>query len=82
LFPQLAGLAVERVFLAGRSVRIQARASSAGSVCPACGVWSVRVHSRYGRRLADTAAGGQEVAVQLQVRRFFCRNGACASVVI
>jgi transposase len=80
LFPQLAGLAVERVFLAGRSVRIQARASSPGSACPACGVWSVRVHSRYGRRLADTAAGGQEVAVQLQVRRFFCRNQACPSV--
>jgi transposase len=80
LFPQLAGLAVERVFLARRSVRIQARTSSAGSACPACGVWSVRVHSRYGRRLADTAAGGQEVAVQLLVRRFFCRNQACANV--
>jgi transposase len=80
LFPQLAGLAVERVFLAGRSVRIQARTSSAGSVCPACGAWSVRVHSRYGRRLADTAAGGQEMAVHLQVRRFFCINNACANV--
>jgi transposase len=80
LFPQLAGLAVERVFLAGRSVRIQARASSAGSACPACGVWSVRVHSRYERRLADTAAGGQEVVVQLLARRFFCGNQACASV--
>jgi transposase len=43
-------------------------------------VWSLRVHSRYERRLADTAAGGQEVVVQLLVRRFFCRNDACASV--
>ena len=80
MFPQLAGLVVERVFLAGRSVRIQARTSSAGSVCPACGAWSVRVHSRYGRRLADTAAGGQEVAVHLLVRRFFCGNNLCATV--
>jgi transposase len=80
VFPQLAGLAVERVFTAGKSVRIQARTSSAGSDCPACGVRSVRVHSRYERRLADTAAGGQEIFILLQVRRFFCRNDGCAAI--
>ena len=79
MFPQLAGLAVERVFTAGKSVRIQARTSSAGSDCPACGVRSVRVHSRYERRLADTAAGGQEMFILLQVRRFFCRNDGCSA---
>jgi transposase len=36
------------------------------------------VHSRYQRQLADTAAGGQELLIHLQVRRFFCGNGACA----
>jgi hypothetical protein len=61
LFAQLAGLAVERVFTAGESMRIQARTSSAGSDCPVCGVRSIRVHSRYERRLADAAAGGQEM---------------------
>ena len=35
------------------------------------------MHSRYERRLADTAIGGQEVQVQLAVRRFFCRNDDC-----
>jgi transposase len=80
LFPQLAGLAVERVFTAGKSVRIQARTSSAGSDCPACGVRSIRVHSRYERRLADTAAGGQEILILLQVRRFFCRNDGCTAI--
>ncbi len=39
---------------------------------------SRRVHSRYQRRLADTASGGQEVLIHLQARRFFCGNGACA----
>jgi hypothetical protein len=39
---------------------------------------SRRVHSSYGRRLADTASGGQEVLVDLQVRRFFCVNAECA----
>jgi transposase len=80
LFPQLAGLVIERVFMAGTSVRIQARTSSAGSACPACGVRSVQVHSRYERRLADTAAGGQEIFILLQVRRFFCGNDGCAAV--
>jgi transposase len=63
-------------------VRIQARASSPGACCPACGVRSDRVHSRYERRLADLAAGGQETLVHLRVRRFFCRNGGCAAVTL
>jgi transposase len=37
-----------------------------------------RVHSRYRRQLADTASGGQEVVIDLQTRRFFCKNQACA----
>lgn len=39
---------------------------------------SARVHSRYERKLADTASGGQEVLTHLQARRFFCSNDACA----
>ncbi len=66
--------------MAGKSVRIRARASGASSACPACGLASVRIHSRYERRLADTAAGGQETLVHLQVRRFFCQNDACPRV--
>jgi transposase len=54
-------------------VRIQVRASGPGAGCPACGAWSERVHSRYERRLADIAAGGQETLGHLQVRRFFGR---------
>lgn len=33
---------------------------------------SHRVHSRYERRLLDTAIGGCEVVICLSVRRFFC----------
>ena len=46
--------------------------------CPACGRTSRRVHSRYERRLADGAAGGQRVVIRLQVRRLFCDDPACA----
>jgi hypothetical protein len=36
-----------------------------------------RVHSRYERRLLDTAAGGREVLICLTVRRFLCQAPAC-----
>lgn len=35
------------------------------------------MHSRYRRQLADTASGGQQVLIDLQARRLFCKNGAC-----
>ena len=62
---------VERVFAAGGSVRVQARACGSSAVCPGCGALSWRVHSRYERRLLDMAAGGREVLICLTVRRFF-----------
>jgi transposase len=50
------------------------------AVCPGCGAVSRRVHSRYERRLLDTAAGGSEVVVCLAVRRFLCPGADCAKV--
>lgn len=41
---------------------------------------SRRVHSRYERRLLDTAAGSREVMICLSVRRFFCLDPGCAKV--
>ena len=55
-----------------------ARTCATQAACPGCSVVSRRVHSSYQRHLADTASGGQEVLVDLQVRRFFCGNPACA----
>lgn len=48
------------------------------AACPGCGVVSRRVHSRYERRLVDTASGSQQVLIHLQHRRFFCSNAGCA----
>jgi transposase len=41
---------------------------------------SGRVHSRYERRLLDTAVGGREVVICLAVRRFFCPDPGCGKV--
>ncbi len=71
---------VERVFRAGSSVRVQASTCARRAVCPACGGWPARVHSRYERRLSDLAAAGQETVIHLRVRRFFCPDEACKKV--
>jgi transposase len=77
LLPHLASVSVERIFRAGRSVRIVASTRCSQAACPGCGAVSRRVHSRYERRLSDTATGGQEVMICLSVRRFFCPDAAC-----
>lgn len=59
-------------------VQIQARTSPGPVACPGCGTVSERVHSRYERRLSDTASAGREVLIRLTVRRLFCDNPDCA----
>ncbi len=59
-------------------MHVVARTCASEAACTGCGVVSRRVHSSYQRQLADTASGGREVVIDLQVRRFFCGNGACA----
>jgi transposase len=38
---------------------------------------SDRMHSRYERRLSDTAIAGRETLIRLRVRRLFCHNADC-----
>jgi transposase len=59
-------------------VHVLARTCASEAACPGCGVVSRRVRSRYQRKLADTASGGQEVLIQLQAQRFLCGNDGCA----
>ena len=77
LLPHLAGVVVEQVDQLPGLVCLWARARSAGAACPGCGVVSSRVHSRYERRLADAAVGGQRVVIRLRARRFFCGAQGC-----
>ncbi|MFC9398066.1 ISL3 family transposase [Streptomyces sp. NPDC057027] len=48
--------------------------------CPDCGAQSGRVHSRYGRHLADAPCGGRSVVIELSMRRLFCDNAVCRRV--
>ncbi len=46
--------------------------------CPLCNAELDAVHSQYQRRLSDLPCAGQEVRLQLTVRKFFCQNPHCA----
>jgi hypothetical protein len=45
--------------------------------CPLCGRRSKRIHSRYGRTLADLPWGEYAVTIRLSIRRLFCDNAQC-----
>ncbi len=79
LLPHLGGVVVEAAELGG-SLCLWAHARADRGVCPRCGQPSGRVHSTYGRRLADAPVGGQRVLIRLAVRRFFCGNPDCPAV--
>ncbi|MFD8079643.1 ISL3 family transposase [Streptomyces sp. NPDC059718] len=74
---QVEGVVIEDALLDGEFVILRARAVSEQARCPGCGVATSRVHSGYVRRLADRAAGGRGVVIELRVRRFRCRNQRC-----
>ncbi|MYS79259.1 transposase family protein [Embleya scabrispora] len=77
LFPHFVRLHVEFVRVTGRTVRIQARGREPSAICPGCGTESIRVHSRYERRISDTAVSNQQCVLHLRVRRFFCDSTGC-----
>jgi transposase len=72
---------VTSVDVAGPVVIVRARThSEKASSCTGCGSVSDWIHSRYTRRLADTAIGGRPARVELQVRRLYCENPLCPKV--
>jgi transposase len=80
LFPHLTGMQIGLIRSDGRVARMAVAAEAEKASCPRCGSLSARVHSRYERRLTDTAVGGQELVLQLRVRRFFCENICCPAL--
>jgi transposase len=68
---------VEDVSGTAGPVRIRCRARNSSAACPGCGALSDRVHSRYERRLVDTAVAGRKVVICLTARRFFCKDPGC-----
>jgi transposase len=78
ILPHLAGLAVELLGVTDEAVIFAIAVTTDSAACPACGVASARVRSRYRRTLADRPWGHRRVVLVARVRRFVCRNSACA----
>jgi len=77
LLPHLAAVVVERIERGVAGLRLWARARGRKAACTGCGRGAGRVHSRYERRLADTAIAGAPVEIRLRVRRMFCDVVRC-----
>jgi transposase len=75
--PHLAGVLIDRVEEIGGTVWLWARPRARTAVCTGCGRDSVRVHSRYERRVADAAVAGRRVVLRVRVRRFVCGVAGC-----
>lgn len=69
----LAGICAE-----DETITLVVTAVRATACCPLCGHLSARVHSRYRRTVADLPWQGLAVRLNLQVRRWFYPNPACA----
>ena len=59
-------------------IKVTARIEAGSAYCPECSTWSERVHSEYDRQPQDLPIQEKSVRLCLTVRRFFCRNLACA----
>jgi transposase len=57
------------------TLRVQSTQTSAP--CPLCATPARRIHSDYGRTLADLPWAQYRVCLQLRVRKWFCRNRHC-----
>ncbi|MFJ7997546.1 transposase family protein [Streptomyces sp. NPDC096310] len=60
---------MDEVKVDGGGIALMARTVTREAACPDCDAVSGRVHDGYRRRLADLPAAGQEVVIDLLVRR-------------
>jgi transposase len=77
LFPQCAGLRVDRVWREGATLHVQVSLLRRWARCPLCQRRSRRRHSQYERTLADLSCGRERVLLHVRVRRFVCRVRWC-----
>lgn len=77
LLPDLPGFSIEQVTIAHGVILVLAHSPRKSGVCPDCAHLSLRIHSRYQRKLADLPWSGRIVRLVVQVCRFFCTHPGC-----
>lgn len=59
------------------TISVHLHATAPPASCPRCGTTGSRVQSRYERTSADSAFGGRNLLLKLQVRTWICPEEAC-----
>jgi transposase len=58
-------------------ITLRVQSTQTRAPCPLCATPARRIHSDYGRTLADLPWAQYRVSLQLRVRKWFCRHRAC-----
>jgi transposase len=79
LLPDATTLRLEACAVDATTAQITLRVQSTQTraPCPLCATPARRIHSDYGRTLADLPWAQYRVCLQLRVRKWFCRNRSC-----
>ncbi len=78
LFPLPEGLELTSVSEETDAVLVRVTSGRSPSPCPLCSIPSSSIHSYYRRHPMDLPCAGRPIRLLLTVRKFFCRNPACA----
>src|ERR1051326_678702 len=58
-------------------ITLRVQSTQLSAPCPLCATPARRIHSDYGRTLADLPWAQYRVSLQLRVRKWFCGNRSC-----
>ena len=77
LLPKSPGLQLEDTFIDADTVSLSLASTALPVTCPVCTQETARLHSHYGRTVADLPWGGRRVRLFLNVRKFRCPQQRC-----
>ncbi len=77
LLPKVPGLRLEETFIEDDTVSFTLTSTSLSATCPVCARKTARLHSHYGRTVADLPWSGRRVRLFLNVRKFRCPQKGC-----
>ncbi len=78
LLPPDLDLHLDAITIGENAIRLTVTATAEQVNCPQCAQPTAAIHSHYQRRVADLPCVGLRVQLNLQVRKFFCRNPECS----
>lgn len=77
LLPKVPGLRLENAAIDAKVVSFTLTSTSLPATCPLCGQRTARLHSYYGRTVADLPWSDRRVRLSLNVRKFRCPEKGC-----